>query len=75
MILSTRLLFGLKQIEVNCHSHSEITGAVGVKLIARSAGRAFWHELGLEAAALWIESCLVKIDDTVEQPRRANEIV
>src|SRR5438034_9407932 len=75
VVLLPRLLFGLKQIEVDRHSHREITGAVRVKLVSRSTGCAFGHEFRLEAAALRIESCLVEIDDTIEQPRRADEVV
>jgi hypothetical protein len=75
VVLSPRLLFGLKQIEVDRHSHREITGAVRVKLVSRSTDCAFWHEFRLEAAALRIECWLVKIDDTIEQPRSADEVV
>src|SRR6516162_11912357 len=66
--LSAALLIGREQIEVDRHSHREIAGEVRVKLVSRPAGRAFGHELRLEAAGLRIERCLVEVDHAVEQP-------
>src|SRR5258707_3452002 len=73
--LSAALRFGREQVEVDRHSHGEIAGAVGVELVARPAGRAFGHELRLEAAGLRIERCLVEVNHAVEQARRADEFV
>src|SRR5262245_35357781 len=73
--LSAALRFGREKIEVDCHSHREIAGAVGVKLVSRPAGRTFGHELRLEAAGLRVERRLVEIDHAVEQARRADEFV
>src|SRR5262245_47845046 len=73
--LFAALFFGREQVEVDRHSHRKIAGAVGVELVARPAGRAFGHELRLEAAGLRIERYLVEVDYAVEQARRADEFV
>src|SRR6516162_744185 len=73
--LSAALCFGREQVEVDRHSHREVAGAVGVKLVARPPGRAFGHELRLEAAGLRIERRLIEVDHAVEQARRADEFV
>src|SRR6516162_7858479 len=73
--LSAALLIGREQIEVDRHSHREIAGAVRVKLVSRPAGRAFGHELRLEAAGLRIERYFVEVDHAVEQARGADEFV
>src|SRR5262245_4248806 len=73
--LPAALRVGCEKIEVDCYSHREIAGAVGVKLVARPAGRTFGHELRLEAAGLRVERRLVEIDHAVEQARCADEFV
>src|SRR5262249_60972309 len=73
--LPAALRFGGEKMEVDCHSHREIAGAVGVKLVARPAGRAFGHELRLEAAGLRVARRLLDVDHAVEQAPWSDEFL
>src|SRR6478609_5248229 len=65
----------LEQIEVNRLAHRQISGPVGVKLVAGAAGGAFGNELRLEPARLRIERRLVEIDHAIKRARCADEVV
>ena|SRR6478735_1563068 len=65
----------LEQIEVDGLSHRQISGAVGMKLVAGAASRAFGNELRLETTRRRIERRTIKIYHTVERPRVADECV
>src|SRR5437762_11952717 len=64
----------LEQIEVDGLAHRQISGAIGVKLVAGAAGGAFGNELRLEATGLWIKLRLVEIDHAVEGAGCADEL-
>src|SRR3954465_4477998 len=65
----------LEQIEVDGLSHRQISGAVGMKLVAGAARRAFGNEPRLEATRGRIERRAIKIYHTVECPRAPDECV
>ena len=65
----------LEQIEVDGLAHRQISGAIGVKLVAGAARGALGDELRLEASRLRIERYLVEIDHAVERTRCADEII
>src|SRR6185436_13960832 len=56
-----------EQPEVDRHGHREVTGAIGVQLVARTANRAVGDELSPQATGLRIESRLVEVRHAVEQ--------
>src|SRR5690242_21467697 len=68
------LLLRPEQIEVNDHSHREVTRAIGVQLVAGIPDRAVGNELRLQAAAL-VDGDSVEIGNTVEQAGVANEVI
>src|SRR4051795_11089918 len=65
----------LEQIEVDGLSHRQISGAVGMKLVAGAACRTFGNELRLEATRSRVERRAIKIYHTVECPRATDKCV
>src|SRR5215471_16531196 len=65
----------LEQIQIDRHPHREVTRAVGMQLVARTAGRALGDELRLKAAGLRVVGDAVEIDHAIEQSGSADEIV
>src|SRR6516225_9637564 len=65
----------LEQIEVDGHAHREVTRAIGMQLVAWTAGGAVRDKLRLETAGLRIVGDPVEIDHRVEQSGSADEIV
>src|SRR3954453_15203454 len=65
----------LEQIEVDGLSHRQVSGAVGMKLVAGAASRAFGNELRLEAPRGRVERRAIKIYHSIECPRATDECV
>src|SRR5258708_4001307 len=61
--------------EIDSRAHGKITGAVGVELVAGTAGRTFGNEFRLHLAGGWIECDGIEIHHRIEQSRRLDEAI